>query len=593
MIHATRLSRALAAACLCACISSSAALTEAEKQLLSSSISQQSALAMGKAMDAAALERIIALGDPNLVSYFWSGTPDQAAMPPDIEALVIKHFDDPKVGEMLRNFRMRYQTRALFDRFHALTTAAYRARDPVWERILRTDQRGIEEDVLRIANRFPGSPGELNPALRFLGERRYPGAVPALVASIESGIRPGSIYNLPLDMLLRYESVEVWKKAESEVERLKREGRMDEKSYANARKRFDTVLADPQTYLAQMRSTNALADFTRRRRAIELAEVPSENSRTQSARYVEERARYLEKADALASEYRDAGVELEMANDYATLGIVARMRAGDTTAAIKFLERSARGGSGLGQLALGDAYELGLGDKANAVRAYQQALESAKSPKTNYKSFGTQGSPVNEFWKAWLATQIEYLRTGKPYRGQVSEGTIMGFWDAMRAWRYSMRPSLPDLPYAVRRAQQRIESAPTYGAVALDATPRQAEWADIDNLASTANAPDLPERLAAMPASRFVFIVAMQQISVLKSPDAILKEYSRHDPGGFWATIVFATVNFHETKGRDGALADGVAVALPGMSAPERPNALAIAARRYLNSREARATEKK
>jgi hypothetical protein len=67
----------------------------------------------------------------------------------------------------------------------------------------------------------------------------------------------------------------------------------------------------------------------------------------------------------------------------------------------------------------------------------------------------------------------------------------------------------------------------------------------------------------------------------------------RNDPGGYWTTIILGTIAYHEAHGRDGALEDGVADAMTGMAAPGSPNALALAARQYLQSRGLRAVERR
>ncbi|MEO5749331.1 MAG: hypothetical protein ABIQ50_00350 [Usitatibacter sp.] len=537
---------------------------------------------MGKALDAEGLRRVISLGDPALVQAFWIGTPDQGAMPADIEALVVKYFSDPKLGESIRDFRMLYSTRALFDRFYAQARAAFIERDPVWGRILRTNQPGIEEDILRIVDKFPAPSTEMNPALVYLAARRYPAAIPLLLASMERSNR----WNSAVILLANYESVEVWRKAKAEVDRLKGAGKMDEKHYAEASALLRPLLEAPTESLARRRTNNAQADFARQRKPLERV-AQAGGSQSDPVRQVEARARLLAQLDKIASEFQEPAIMLDLADEYAALGIAARMRAGDMQLSVKYLERAARDGSGFGQFALGDAYELGAGDKANAIRAYQMALETAKSSRTTGLTFGLPDSPANKFWKAWLPAQIQYLRSGKQAKPALTEPVIAGYWQAMRFRQYQLRPELPELPRG-RFPAVRMESSASYSSLAIDPTQRQRGWPAIEHFAASVDRASLQQQLAALPPSRFVFMTAIRFISLLKSPDEILKEFSRHDPGGYWTTIAMATVNFHEKNGRDGALVDGVAEALPGMSAPERPNALAKAAARYMKQRDVR-----
>ena len=102
---------------------------------------------------------------------------------------------------------------------------------------------------------------------------------------------------------------------------------------------------------------------------------------------------------------------------------------------------------------------------------------------------------------------------------------------------------------------------------------------------------DLGARLAKVPASRLALILTMRHISALPDADAILREFARSDPSGYWTTVTLGTVAYHEGRGVEGrqeALANGVAQALPGMMDEGAPNALAAAAKRHLQSRNLR-----
>ena len=123
-------------ACAFAWVAMAAPLTEAEKKLLSSSVTESTARELGKSGDTAALERIIAIGDPQLVHMYFIGLEGtvgrEMLMPPAIEALVVKHYDNPRVGERLWSSQLNYQTRALFDLHYARAKVAYLKDDPVF-----------------------------------------------------------------------------------------------------------------------------------------------------------------------------------------------------------------------------------------------------------------------------------------------------------------------------------------------------------------------------------------------------------------------------------------------------------------------------
>ena len=581
-------------ACLAALACAAAPLTEAEKQLLLSGISATAATDYGKAADAAGLERIVALGDLALVQSFGYGMQGARidTMPPAIEAVVVKHFDHPKVGAALRAIQARYQTRALFDLHYARIQAAFRSDEPSFEQVLRTDQPGIDEPLLRIAAKFPSRPDQPNPVALFTGRRKHPDAVPLLLAELEGAYRDPIAarmnYNTVLDLLAAYPSPDVWRKAGAEIDRLRGEGRLTEAAHAAAHRRLDPLLANPDAEIARAQRRDAAAAWARKRDALtpNASQItPLKN--TAPRRYVEELAGYLERLESAGAEFPGEDVAYEIAGQYASLGLFTRFGLRDPALAVRFLEKAAKGRDLIGQIALADTYQLELRDKAQAMRAYQLALDTASEPKGArlITPYARPGDPMNEFWKAWLAQEIAYLRTGKPFNGRVPEPVIGGFWEAIGVWARAATLTFPQWPES--RAQldmggARGRAPQGYGvAQALVAEPPPDNF-DFKELAA---------RLGRMPASRLGLFVTLRYVSELPDAAAILGELARHDPSGYWTTIVLGTVAFHEARGEAGRAAaqlNGVADALPGMAAPGRPNALATAARRHLQARELR-----
>lgn len=552
----------IVAACLFAwAVALAGAAAPPTEQPLLAGISAPAARELGRAADAAGLARIIAIGDPALVQSFDIGLrgANITTMPPEIEALVVKHFDDPRVGAALRAFALRYRTRALFDLHYARIQSAYESREPSFGQILRTGQPGVDEPLLRIAPRFPTDAGQLNPAVQFLARRKYPGAVPLLVAALEASYAPParpSQYNAVLESLLDYPSIEAWRQANAEIERLKRESRIPEESYAAARSKLDPLMADPDAAIARMRSRETFETFVKRRDALfPNASQISPLEKSDLPRYVEEQARFLEKQEAIAAELGDEQVDYNVAIAYGRLGAVVRFRMRDPARAVPLLEKAAKGRDLYGQIALADTYQLELRDKANALRVYQLALRTASEVVKRYTPYARPGDAMNEFWKAWLAEEVAFLRTGTPFHGRVPEKVIGGFWEVTWVW---ARVAVYDFP----------------------------DWAQVPESRA-----DLAARLAAVPASRLALLMTLRSISTLPNADGILRELARNDPSGYWTAIALGTVAFHESRGaagREEASRNGVAEALPGMIAAGGPNPLVAAARRYLQSRELR-----
>jgi tetratricopeptide (TPR) repeat protein len=571
---------------LCVSFLANAALSEAEKNLLSSSISADRAAEMGKANDAAGLARIIALGDPGLVSSFGRAMPRVEPLPPAIESQVLAHFDDPRVGAALRAMAIRYQTRALFNRFYAVAEKAYQDRDPVFEYLLRTDQPGIDEAVLKLAPRFPTrGPGSLNPALDFLGKRKYPGAVDALIAALGADDR-GNGYSPALSLLLHYE-------------RMHGDGRLIDTGYKQARSQLDAALKDPPAAVARLRREENTSAYYKRAGELYPLAADAAKVRADPPRYLEAQAKYVAGLDAFAATLDDARVDVLVAFEYTGLGMFALLRANDPKAAVPFFEKAAKHGDPVGAVALADTLEQGLGDKPAAIRAYQAALAAATEEKGHVGPFGTMGDPKNEFWRAWFSAEIEYLQTGKPFRGRVSEPAITGFWGFVQSSKISMsiysrifNEATPPRPTVTTPARNPA-SAPGHASFGIvDDGLFRSDWEKVAGKYRSAAAPEQAGWLGQLPASRMSLVVSMRELSALGDPAAILSQLAHDDPSGFWTTIILGTVDYHESHGRDGALDDGVATYLPGMAAPAQPNPLAVAAKRFMQSRDMRVRAK-
>ena len=577
--------------CAIALAAAAAPLSEAEKQLLLGQMSAASAQEFGKQGDAAALERIIAIGDPALVQSFSYGLQGARVndLPGPIEALVVRHFDDPRVGAALRAMPLRYHTRALFDLHYARVQATYKSDEPSLTQILNTDVAGVEEVLLRSAGKFPATPGQPNGALSFAASRKYPGAVPLLIANLENayaGPNRAARYNTTMDLLLRYPSVDVWRQASAEIDRLKRENRIADDAYAAARGRLDPVLAKPEIPLAQMRSEETWKVFMGRRDALQpnAAEILS-LMKSDPSRYVDEQGRLLDKEATIAAELRDERIDYSLAGSYGRLGAYTRFKLGDARRALPFLEKGAKGRDLVSQLLLADTYQLALNDKANAIRAYRDALTTASETGRAITPYATPGSPMNEFWKAWMSNEVAYLTSGERFRGRVAEPVVVGFWEAMDVWSLLAAEYFPE--WALPTDRPGVRGAAFAGSGRLAIVPQP----PLVPHAPTIDRKDLATRLAKAPSSRFVLILTMRHISALPDADAILREFARSDPSGYWTTVTLGTVAYHDGRGAEGrqeALANGVAQALPGMMDEGAPNPLAAAAKRHLQSRNLR-----
>ena len=595
--------RLLACACwLLACGVAMAQLSESEKQLLRGALSSDAAEAAGRSGDAATLERIVALGDPKLVPYFGTGMmrANPYAMAPAVEAVIVRHFDHPVMGAALRALPGKYASRALFDLHLARLKAAYRSDEPSFEQILRTEQAGIEEELLANANHFPARNGQLPGAVDFLARRKHPGAIPYLLAGIEPGYTPPyntSRYNAAFDFLTSYNSEDAWRKAGAEIERMNLEGKLREDQYAYAREKLDGLLKDPQKAIGRMQAADSYAEFSKRRQAIVPGAMEVHELQKRSPReYVEAQVRYVEQVERLAAEYDGEQVRAEPGFLWASLGVYTRFKAKDPVRAVTYLAKAAKARNLVGQFVLGDTYQFALKDTAAAIRAYEAALDTAsrQPPGLRVTPYAPAGTPMNDFWRAWLAAEIEYLRTGKRFAGRVSESVISGFWEATMVWAQYAAQTFPEFPIPDQRMQYARAGMSARGGLGMVAAPDASPtWKSVEYALGTIDRATLAQRLQAVPASRYALLVTLRETSALASGDAILRELARSDPSGFWTTVILGTIAWHEgtPARRDEALADGLAQALPGMAAPGKPNPLAAAARKHMEAQSLRVVQ--
>ncbi len=573
----------------------SAQITDSERRLLQGAITVGAASESGKAADAAALERIVALGDPELVRAFSRGL-DVGRVeqtPADIEAIVVRHFDDPRVGAALRDLSPRYRTRKLFDLQYARVQAAFKADEPSFKEILRTDQPGIDEDLMRIADKFPVRRDELPPVVIFVGTRHHPAAVPALVTSIDQGykvlgrVEPRN--NLPLGLLLEYQDPTVWRLAAEELERLKREGRVTDQAYAAGKQQVDRALADPQLTLARMHARDARVQFEKRRAALGVGSVRIDAMRDESPRmYADQQAKYLARLDEIAREIGDEGVAYDVAGQYFALGMMVRFRLRDAREAVTYFEKAAASHHAMAQVALADTYQLELKDRNAALAAYERALAEATSePKGRlFFPYSPQGNRMNDFWRAWLAQEVEFVRTGKPFDGRIPENVVAGFFDALFGNAgYFIDVFAYDVPVDTREVVQGFPGMRMPASATL--APPARDWPEVEASLHRVEKAGLAEKLAKLPPSRLYLFVALRPVSALSAAE-ILRYLARNDPSGYWTACLLGTVSYLDSRGaerRELAVRTGAAQLLPGIAATGKPNALSSAATQFLATR--------
>ena len=157
---------------------------------------------LGKEMSVEGLETIVASRNVDLFTEYERGWREVTAgrkpqpLPPAVEALLIKNYQDPVMGPALRTLCTSnwtpYQTRELFDLMFAewrsgkVRPSTY----PIRDAVLRTDLKGIEGPLLFWIE-SPDRPQmeDLRQVIGFLGRRKYEPAIPVITGYLRNADR--------------------------------------------------------------------------------------------------------------------------------------------------------------------------------------------------------------------------------------------------------------------------------------------------------------------------------------------------------------------------------------------------------------------
>ena len=549
----------------------------------------ENAVTAGRRADAAALQKIVESGDRSLVSWFGRGM--QLAdidWSPEIEAIVIARFADPKVGDALRAMPGRYHTRQLYDLHRARVVAAYDRSEPSIGQLVNTDLQGIEEDLLVLGRKLPRNPGRLDGYTEFVALRRHPAAIPLLFETMESLSEDPRVSdaNPAVVALLWYPSIEIWQRAAAKFEAMNTAGRLTTAQYRNTKFWLDRQLHDPQTWLTAQHRAVANQEYLRRTRALDFSKGRrAEMKLADPAAYVREEEPILDAKNSIAREIGDPIVARSPAQEYFHLGLHARFRAADPSAALRLFARAAERGVEIADFATADTYQFDLNDRARAIAFYQRALAASRKPPSADNAFPLYekaGSRVNAWWQAWLAQEISYLRTGRAFSGTIGQAEIGGFFEVMLEKSvyvtgvFAPEFRVPNTRHIMTARGERVGGT----------------WSAARDQVIGMKRETLQSRLDALPSSRLALMMALRHVSALPDADAIVAYFARNDPSGYWSTCVFGTVAYLDSLGerrRDEAVRNESAELLPGMTVDEVPRPLSVAAARYMKARNLRA----
>lgn len=370
-------------------------------------------------------------------------------------------------------------------------------------------------------------------AMTWLTQRKDLAAVPdTLVLLGDSKTYPGA-----LNALIATDSPEVWKRARTEVERLKGNG-LNDGQYAYASRTLDEKIANPEKHFAEQRQMERNREFNAKSQALGAQRMAAEKLRESPDAYIKASREHLVAAERLVEEYRDlppaaVGLKGEVGNKYLELGHLARFKLKQPARALELYEAGRRNDSGLAALAIADTYQFDLADRARALARYRAMQADKPSARQTYNDMEAS---IGQFAQAWLSHQVEYLEKGAKFSGPVRMETC-GAASLFVVYGGAGMAGAGD--YLDLEALQHLTvPQPGPGAAGLSAADRKT----------------LAKALAALPPSTFVLMRTAAYVAQLPDADAILAFLGRQDPAGFASACYFAALGTIDSEGGPEAL---------------------------------------
>lgn len=556
------------------------AITPAEKALLQGAISHEQARMAGSAGDVATFLRIVEKKEPRLIEAYGSGL-GHNDMPAEVEALVIRHFNDGALGALLRRMGGRYRSRHLFDLHARRINEATQVSEPSFSVITHTNQEGIEEDLVRLSAKQAPSDSGVADLIMFVGRRRHPAALPHLLKAL--GISFGHYgHSGPLEVLLQYPSREIWSRTAAEVESAHALGKIKDEHFQKSRARIEALLREPEAAENERRLYQAIDEYVRRSSSLPFEAVQIEAlQKTDLAAYVARKRLLLVAQESVAASIHPGVAERTVAESWLQLGFIARFRLRDAHAAAELFRRAADLGAPRGAFALADALQVGVGDTKGALAAYRLVLAQAERPQDvrRLAFYGAAKTRRNAFWQEWLRHEIAFLE-GRAKTPVVSEAAIGGFFEVVGGDAMANQLFSPEFTrYNVMGPRDRPAGAEPDS---VWVWPLEGKITFItNNLARGAAS----KPFDAFPASRWAWNNMLPYVSLSRDPELILRFLRSSDPSGYWSACAMGLVAYLDGYGegsRHEAVRTQAVELLPALIVDDSSPSLSLAARRFL-----------
>jgi len=462
--------------------------------------------------------------------------------------------------------------------------SAIRAMVERMERIVRSDPSGASEsgghvefmlrkledlkdhmalDYAQLRQALPGrlSDSAIASHLKLIKARRELLAVPDLLGYLADS----KVHGQALDLLLEYDSADVWRQARAEIERLKQQGKLDDARYHSSAMRLDGPISEPTKYSAVLQQRMRGRDYeVRRGRAstvkYNLRKLLDSQPEQYVARYVEN----LKTQENLVREYPELpqvkGLRGEIGSDYFVLGNLVRFRLKQPAQAIPLYAKAQEFEVLFGEIASGDTYQFDLNDWRKALAEFERLLQRMQGQPL---STNDMEADLGHWFRQWLTQQVHFLKTGKVFTGAITREDIGGFGALLYFGGGSAQEEFPQLASPTRSISEAMRGTPGAAAVAREEVARKIE---------------------ALPASYFTLTRTTKLATMLPDDGAILRYLDKHDPAGYLSACLLAMVGY--VDGQPGGDRQSAGV-LPGlaMEPSGSGNPLRMAAARYFKER--------
>jgi len=348
--------------------------------------------------------------------------------------------------------------------------------------------------------------------IRFVERRLDVAGVPDLIGFLsEKDLRESA-----RAALLAFESPEVWKKAEAELARLRDGGHVAGPEYNRLVAAFLDRLRDPDVAVEKQRGIRRTkeADRLLQEGLTALAQDKhklDELKASKSELWLSSELAYIQALERLRAAHNEAIGAAELSDKIAAgqmaVAHFLRFRQHQPAEAIAIYTATRDAATGRPwpkastyELCIGDTYQFDLQDAPRAIEAYERALRFLETHEPAFDEV-----EMTAWQKAWLRSEIDYLKTGKRYSG--TPGADEGIWAISALW--------------------------VNGLDCGDILAKKWTWESI-----VADRDRLTRELPELSPSHLTSLCTLSPATLFSSEAEVRSYFTRNDPAGYWTACV-------------------------------------------------------